>query len=341
MLHIFYGADTYSRSEAVNRLKQELDDGGMLSANTVSFDGAQVDMAVLMATCDTVPFLAGHRLVIVTDLLGQARARPARSRNARRGRTEAGAGAAVEELADYVPRLPATTTLVLLEGDLRDDNPQLALLRPLARLQAFPRLTDRRLEEWVRARARALGATFDPAAVRLLVQSVHADLWTMAGEVDKLSLYAAGRAVTEDDVRALVAAAQESNIFALVDAIAEGRGGQALLQLDRLIQHGAAGPYVLTMIARLYRQLIIAEDMLKAGSSPAAIASAADIRSESALRRLLTQARRVDAPVLQQRLERVLETDLEIKRGEADERVALQILVAELATPAQRARANL
>jgi DNA polymerase III delta subunit len=51
----------------------------------------------------------------------------------------------------------------------------------------------------------------------------------------------------------------------------------------------------------------------------------------------MQQARRSDALTLQRQLERILEADLAIKRGQGDERVTLQMLVTELAAPRPRA----
>lgn len=334
MLRIFYGPDTHSRAKAVRQLKQELDSDGMLSANTVTLEGARLVLAELIATCDTVPFLADHRLVIVTDLLARAQAQPAtggRARAAAGATARTAAAPAFAELIEYVPRLPATTTLLLLDGALREDNSLLQSLRPYGEIQKFPELSPDQTADWVRRRAQSLGASFEPAAVRALVSLVDKNLWTLSGEVDKLALYATGRAVTEDDVRRLVFAAQTSNIFAMVDAILDRRLDLALRQLQLLLQGGAAGPYLITMIARQFRQLILVQDLAHEGAPPAAIMRAAEIRSDPALRRLRQQAQRWNPARLQAAYERILAADLSIKRGQADEDTALELLVAELA----------
>jgi DNA polymerase-3 subunit delta len=330
MLRIYYGPDTYSRAQAVAELKAEHDTDGMLSTNTVTFDGAHLDTPALLATCDTVPFLAAHRLVVVTDLIVQAQSRAGRGCD-RRPPPEGQAGSGLDSLAQYIPRMPQTTTLLLLDGLLRENNSLLRSLSPMAEVRLFPLLGEQQLLAWVAARTRALGAAFEPRAASLLVQSVRAgDLWTLAAEVDKLSLFAAGRTITESDVRLLVQAAQESNVFAMVDAIVARRLDASLRQLRFLLQEGAAGPYLITMIARQFRQLIIAEDLGAAGATISSIAQATEIRSDALLRRVTQQARRLGPVCLKLAYERILEADLAIKRGELDEGVALELLVAAL-----------
>jgi DNA polymerase-3 subunit delta len=332
MLRIFYGPDTYSRTEAVRSLKRELDGDGMLSANTATLDGSKLSLAELRAICDTVPFLAAHRLVIVSDLLVRGQAQRPWGRSGR-GQAEAG-GADMLALAEYVPRMPPSTTLLLLDGAVRDDSPLLRALRPLGEVRVFRQLGPDETGEWIQRRARDLNARFEPRALRALVELAGGNLWGLAGEVDKLALYASGRPVTEADVRLMVAGAQESNIFAMVDAIVDGQPEPALRQLRLLLQGGAAGPYLITMIARAYRQLLLVEALTRSGASSEAISRAAEVRSEGLLRRLRQQARRWSPARLQRAYERILAADLSIKRGEADEDTALELLVGELASGA-------
>ena len=331
MLRIYYGPDTYSRTQAVAELKAELDTDGMLSANTVTFDGNHLDIPALLATCDTVPFLAAHRLVVVAELIAQAQSRAGRGR-ARRAPAAGQPGTVFDPLIEYIPRMPPTTTLLLLDGIIGEQNGLLNALRPMAEVRQFPLMGEQQLIAWVAERSQALGTAFEPRAAALLVRSVHgADLWTLAGEVEKLSLYAAGRTLTESDVTLLVPATQDSNVFAMVDAIVAGRLDAALRQLRLLLQEGAAGPYLITMIARQFRQLIIAEDLGAAGAGMSSIAQATEIRSDAPLRRVIQNARRLGPARLQLAFEQILDADLSIKRGELDEAVALELLVSGLA----------
>jgi DNA polymerase III subunit delta len=338
VLRIYYGPDTYSRAEALAELKAELDSDGMLSANTVQFDAADLNMAALLATCDTVPFLSTNRLVILTDFMSQAQPRRSRARSPRRASTDAGEPSRAEELAAYVSRMPASTTLLLLDGQIRPDNAILQMLGPLAEVRSFPQLQGQELLSWIAARARALGAGIEPRASALLAESLRGDLWSLASEIEKLALYTREQMITPADVREMVAAAQQSNVFAMVDATIAGRLDEALRQFRLLLNEGSPPAYIIAMIARQYRQLIILEDMAAANEPLGAMAQAAEIRSEGAARRALQQARRLGAMLLRAAYERILAADLAIKRGETEETLAVELLVADLAVTAQPGR---
>lgn len=179
---------------------------------------------------------------------------------------------------------------------------------------------------------RSLGAELDSPAAALLIESTRGDLWSMASELEKLSLYASGGAISESDVREMVPAAQDANVFALVHAIVDGNTRSALAQLQLLLEDGAAGQYLITMMARQYRQLIVAEDLLRSKEPAEAIARAVELSPDSAaMRRLLQQARRADPAMLQQQLEAIAAADAANKRGEIDEHVGLYTLVTGLA----------
>jgi DNA polymerase-3 subunit delta len=333
VLHLFRGPDSYSRGEALATLRAGLNGDGMLEANTTAFDGRSVTPAELIAACDTVPFLAERRLVLVDGLLG---AQHSAQRGGKRGRTSGKPGSSAgsspwAELPAYVQRLPDSTELVLIDGELREDNWLLAALRPLARDYAFALLRGEELRGWIQRRLTERKATIAPRALAVLAESVGSQLWQMTSEIEKLSLYAGERPIEVADVHALVTVTRTTTVFQLVDALMEGRSGDALRLVREQLDGGAAGPYLLTMIARQFRQLLLLRDMQRRGVPRQEMARRLAIRPEHVLGRLLELARRHSDEHLQAAYERLLQADLQIKRGIQDEDTALELLVAELA----------
>src|SRR4051794_33437703 len=93
----------------------------MLDLNTSVLDGAKLGFIELRAACDTVPFLAPVRLVIVEGLL--ARLAPAPQGGARPaggGRNRAAADEEWAGLPGYAAAMPETTQLVLLDGAINE-----------------------------------------------------------------------------------------------------------------------------------------------------------------------------------------------------------------------------
>ena len=176
----------------------------------------------------------------------------------------------------------------------------------------------------------------DVRATRLLAELVGSDLWTLAGELDKLAAYADGQPVGEDDVRTLVSAARELEVWDLLDAVVEGRPAVAFKQLRRLIAQGRNVGNLLATIQGRYRRLALAREMLDAAASAARIGERLGA-SGYGLERLLDQASRYPLSRLRAAFRRLLEADVAIKRGIYDEELSLELLVQDLAAAPSRA----
>jgi DNA polymerase-3 subunit delta len=335
VIYVFCGPDSFTLHETLAELKAELDGDGMLATNTATFEGSQVRPDELLAVCGTAPFMGAHRLVLVQGLLARF--------DTPRGRRRAGGQAATagrqpdlgpwRDLPAALGSLPPSTTLVFVDGEVSQNNPLLKLLSPLAQVRRFASPGQRDLPGWIQTRAKREGVDISPAAVRLLADLVGNDLWALSQELGKLALYAAGRQVEEEDVRSLTVAARETSVFALVDAVVEGRPDQALRLLEQLLDQGAAPTYLLAMITRQYRNLLLTREMLRDRRPQSEIGQRLGISSAFALGKVLEQARRYPPAGLAGSYRRLLEADASIKTGLYREELALELLVADLARP--------
>lgn len=321
MLHILFGHDTYTRQEALEEIKASLGGDETLLANTTHLAGEQLAAADLATACQTAPFLAPARLVIVSGLL--TRFEPRR-------------GAASRDSAPWQPfrdtarTLPPYTTLVLMDGPLTaGHNPLLEALSAHATVAHFPPLRGAALGSWLRKRVAQLEGGISPRAVRLLMELVGDNLWIMSNELEKLLAYAGDRVVEEEDVKALVSAAREANIFAMIDSILQGRSRQALTTLHRLLDEGDPPPHLLAMITRQLRLLVMAWELKGQGLSQDEMRQKLGI-APYALRQIVELLPYYSMERLKAAYARLLETDLAIKSGRLRPELALDLLVAEL-----------
>ena len=332
MLYIFHGRDDFSRRQELSRIRAALDGDGMLASNTDVLDGRAVTPDQLAAICDTVPFLASHRLVVVEGLL--ARFDPPDRPRRGGGRPRRGPGAELESwlaLAEHLQRLPDSTTLVLLDDELSPDNPLLDALRPHAEVKEFPELKPGAVLQWIFDRAEGLGADISPKGADALRDLLGNKMWILANELDKLAAYAQGRRIEAADVRALVHEAREVKIFALVDAVVEKRPPVALHLLCRLVEEGSDFGYLLAMMSRQYRLIIQAKELSLSGITSQEIGQRLDIHSGFVLQKVLDQADRYSLSRLKAAYHRLLEADESVKRGRYSDELALELLVHDLA----------
>lgn len=339
MLYIFCGADTFSRGEALTELKRTLDGGsGMLSTNTTVLDAARTSIEEVLAACDTVPFLGGARLVIVEGLLAGFEGREQEGRAAQRGASGGRRLSADEQskwlaLAAYADRMPPTTHLVLIDDEASTSNSLLRALRRFATVREFGLPRGAALQTWMRAWAEKSGVTLSPPALALLADLIGPNLEMASREIEKLGLYAAGRAVTPEDVRQLTPHAREASVFTMVDAVVEGRSDLAIRLFRELLAAGAPPAYIMAMLVRQYRNLILARDLLSSGLPPTEVGHQLGIHADFAIRKVLDQANRHTTTELDRAFRRLLAADVAIKRGRLDDEPALELAIMELCPP--------
>lgn len=326
--YVFHGADEFTRAETLADFKRRLGPPDTVDLNTTLLDGRNLTLAELRYACDAIPFLAEKRLVIVKGLL--TRLTPRKGQELSTAQKEY-----LAALTDYLPRLPETTRLVFVEdGPLPAKHPilQLAQREERGYVKRFDPPDAKALPRWIAKRVRRHGGEIEPQAARQLAALVGADLRLLDQEIAKLVTYTnAKRPITKADVEAVVPYAQTAVVFDLVDALGRRDGRTAAQTLHRLLDAGEHPLGLLAMIARQFRLLIQVKELKAQGSSSRDIAQTLKLHPFPA-RKLHNQATHFTAAQLEKVYRHLLDTDVAIKSGEIEAEVALDLLVAGLAT---------
>lgn len=327
MLHILIGEDDFSIRQAIETIRKSAGDPAALMPNTTELEGSKATPEQLRAACETVPFLADKRLVIVEGLFErfEPKSRNGRKKTSRRTDT-------VENhlpFAEAIKNLPPFTELVIIGGNIKSTNPLLHEVATGAKVKPFPSLKGNQINQWVEKRVGKSGIS--KKAVDLLVRLVGSDLWTMANEVDKLVLYAGERQIEEADIKAVVSNVQEASVFNMVDAIIESRVALAQELLQQLFTQGIAPTQVLVMLARQVRIIFQVKEMRESGRPRNEIQLRLGLTSDFVLRKAWEQADKYTLARLKEVYHKLLEADIAIKTGKYDNPdLVMDILVAEL-----------
>ena len=328
--HVIYG-DSFLVAERLRRVKAEAGAADLMDSNRHVVSAARARPDEVLAMCNSLPFLDTMRLIEIEGVLASQQGTGGGRRSGRRAASAAGAWS---QLADAVPTLPDTTLLIFVDGDAQQSNPLLRTLSESCTVHREATPNAQALLQWIKRRAEDKGSSITPPAMQVLAELVGGDLWTIDRELEKLSLYAAGREITDTDVRAMVPYAQEANIFAAVDAVMDGRPGPALRSLMQLIEDGQEPLYIIAMIERQLRLIALARDLTDRGVAQPDLGRRMGTNSDFVVRKTLGQARRLTLPQIRSKYRRVLESDLAIKQGRLDPALSLQLLVADLAANA-------
>lgn len=337
MFYILHGDDEFGLSEKLAELRNSLagDDQAMAELNTSFLDGKRTTLGELRHTCDSMPFMAAQRLVIVRGLLSYLTS--GKKGQGRKGPQDKGSDAKqvfLKDLADYLPLLPPSTHLIFFEDQaLKDSHPILKVAqtqgqeRAIIELRTLPK--QEALAGWTERRVREKGGHLSRQASELLAALVGRDLRLLDQEIDKLLLYADGREVTVEDVRALVSLAREAEIFDLVDFVGRRETDWAMRVLHRMLEEGAEPLYLLAMLARQVRILIQVSE-LSEQRMPAPEIARRIKQHPFVVKKGLSQAQNFRPDQLIAAHQYLVETDWKIKTGELEPVLALDMLVVSL-----------
>jgi len=299
-VYLLLGDDEERKSRSIQKLR-----GGR---NLDAYDASETSPEAVAAACNS-PSLFGEGTVVLVKNLDAWNA--------------AQKGVVTEYLADPSP----DTDLVMLGEKLGAREKLLAAVKKIGEVHELKQPKGRALAKWAVGHAKRLGLVLPEEVASELVARCADDKARVAGEVEKLSLYAEGEA-TLADVEALVPPNLESNIFAFVDSLASGSPGEALRLLEALFATGEPPLRVVFMIRRQLRLIARAKALHEAGAPRPEVASALKVPPFVA-RKLEEQSRAMSEGEIEAALDLVLGLEGGLKGG-SDLPDGLQVELAVL-----------
>ena len=261
--YLFLGPEAYQRRRArAALLKAALGAAGGENAVT-QYDLAGTPLAEAIDDARALSLFASERVIFA----GNAEAALPRTRSDEDAEESEGPAGSADMLAAYMKDPTPGVVLVFdaprfdFEGeDKRKQERVRKFYAALGEPVEFKRASADEARREAAALARRAGLSIDPATVDLLVEALAADLTRIALEVEKLSLYAQGRPVTEDDVGLLAPDARATTIFALVGALGRRDRSRSLEILDTLFRDGEYLPVALSFLSAQFRAALVAKE---------------------------------------------------------------------------------
>jgi DNA polymerase-3 subunit delta len=334
---ILVGEDVVASGRAFAALRHEADPDGFA---TTILDEPGATVADVIQAADALPFFGGRRFVGVRGLL-QRLAKPSE-----RGKGSAAArDQQIDELADYLGRVPSTTTLVFWEATAV--KLPAALERAAGEVRAFdapsrPGDLQPWLEGWLLDQARDGGVAITRDAAQRLAatavaniraaesgereQRVGTELLRLTTELTRLGTYVGVGGKVDGRVVAALAPDARAQVFELVEAVAARATPRALRLLEQTLAEGAEPLVLLRLLDRQVSALLRAE---AAGGSQSAIEAGMKVPAWLA-RRYAQQLRAIGGAGLRRAHARLLAADLSVKIGQAIGEAAVRDLVMSL-----------
>ena len=234
--YLFEGVEENIKAATLTALRKAILPEGFEELNESLMDSPATD--AIIAACETLPFMADKRLVVV------------REHPALTGRADAD-----EKLIAYIPQVPESTVLVFIAQGKADARKKLySAIKKINGIVTFSALTDGELNAWVVKNFSGLGKTCSAQVAALLTFTVGSDTALLRTEIEKLAALTGERdAITEADVQAVATRSVECTVFELVDAVVAGQQGKAFGLLRDMLTSGSDRLGILAMLLRQFR----------------------------------------------------------------------------------------
>jgi DNA polymerase-3 subunit delta len=318
-LLFLYGEETFLRERFVQRLRDAVVPADARDFNYQVFHGRGGQAEEILDHARTFPVFCPRRLILVKE----AHELPA---------------AELDSFLAYL-RDPAPETVLLFTADKIDGRKKFFQeFKKHGALVEFRRLYDNQIPAFIREQSREAGRAFTEAALALFSRRVGSSLQEVHGELTKLFAYLGERTLVDvADVAAVVSDTRADCIFDLTNAVGQGKPGEALRLLGRLLNEGVAPLVVLSMLVRHFRQLWKIRELLDQGVGAKEIPGRVGVNPYF-VEGLMAQARRSSPCQYRQAFELFLETDLALKSSGAHPAALLEKLVLEISLAEEAGR---
>jgi DNA polymerase-3 subunit delta len=187
-----------------------------------------------------------------------------------------------------------------------------------------------KMSSWIRNQAAREGGEITPMTAVRLADMRGSDTGMAAHEIKKLLTYVNfSRPVEPDDVEHLSFFSSGSgDFFGLVDALASGNGNKAITLLRSTLSEEGSGSVYFRLVGH-FRLLLLTREILENGGRED------DVKRELSLhpfraQKMFAQARTFNMRTLEAIYHRLLDYDVQIKTGQIEPDVALDLIVVSL-----------
>ena len=310
--YLFEGVEENIKAATLQALRKAVLPEGLEELNETLMDAPQTD--AIIAACETLPFMADKRLIIVRE-------HPALS-----GRADAD-----ERLVAYIPQVPESAVLVFLCRGKADARKKLyTAVKKANGIVSFAPLTDAELNAWIIKTFNSLGKSVTPQTASVLSFTVGNDTALLRLEIEKLAALAGDRdTVTEEDVQSVATRSVECTVFEMVDAVVAGQQGKAFGLLRDMLTTGSDRLGILAMLLRQFRLMQHIKIMQYEKLSPADIKTRLGI-APFAAERCMRQASGYTGGQVKKAVQICLNAEFKVKSGAWNQEGALESAMLEI-----------
>ena len=305
-IYLLTGEELYLRNQYKKRLRNALLDPED-TMNAASFEGKGINPREIIDLAETMPFFADRRVIMIENSGFAKNACP--------------------ELAEYIPEIPESTCLILIESEVDKRGKLYKNIKNTGRVVEFKRQDERTLARWVLSILKKEGKNITEETMHTFLGRTGSDMENIEKELEKLLCYTLERdVITTADVEAVCTEQTENRIFDMVLAITEKDQRKALELYADLLAMKEPPMRILYLITRQFNQLLQLKSLSGQGLDKSELAKKAGV-PPFALGKYQAQCRKFSTEQLRRAVEDCVETEENVKTGQMDDQISIELLI--------------
>ena len=306
--YLLYGEEAYLKQQYKHKLVQALnpEDDTM---NFNHYEGRNIDVKELIDLCETMPFFADRRVVLLEDT-GFFKNK-------------------CDELADYMKELPDYLCLVFVEDEVDKRSKMYKAVKSCGRIGEFARQDEKTLMQWAAGILKREGKNITQRDMELLLTMTGIDMGNLRMELEKLITYTGDRnVVTRADIQEGCTTQTQNKIFDMVRAVTEKNQKRALDLYYDLLTLREPPMRILFLLAKQFRQICLTKKLSQEGLSQTEIASKLGVPS-FVVRNLASCARSYTVEELENAVRDFVDAEEAVKTGTLGDVLSVELLIVK------------
>ena len=305
-IYLLYGEEAYLRRSYKNKLKNALVSEGD-TMNYAYFEGKSVNPKAVIDLAETMPFLAGHRVIVIEN--------------------SGFFKSSCEELASYLTDVPESTVIIFVESEADKREKMYKAVKAHGRAVEMPAQKEDKLKAWAAGILKREGRNIRETTMNLFLTKTGTDMENIENELEKLICYTAGRDIIEDeDVEAVCTVRVQNHIFDMVNAIAEKKQEQAFRLYYDLLTLKEPPMRILFLIARQFNLLLQVKELGRSIRDTRVISEKTGLHG-FVVGKYVAQAKRFQTETLRKAVEDCVAAEEAVKTGKMNDVMSVELLI--------------
>ncbi|PLS01213.1 DNA polymerase III subunit delta [Neobacillus cucumis] len=256
-IYLLYGTEAFLINETKQLLLDHILEEEEKDFNFSAYDLEETSVDLALEDAETFPFLGEKKVVFLHNpvFLTAEKSKEKVEHN-------------LAKLEAYLKE-PAPYTVMVISAPYEKLDERKKITKELKRnaeLVEAKKLGEHDLKNWVKERAKNNGLEFDADAIEQLLALSGTNMFMLASEVDKLSLYAAQqKRIDSSLVEKLVARTLEQNIFTLIERVVQRRLDEALRIYYDLLKQNEEPIKILALLSGQFRLIYQVKELSRRG----------------------------------------------------------------------------